>query len=50
MDANNVAHLSDSLQAYAAKVRGKRQVIMITHAEGLRHAFDHVIEIGPQAG
>jgi DNA repair protein RAD50 len=45
MDEQNVSYLAEALTRFAAKLRGKRQVIMITHAHSLRSAFDTVIEI-----
>jgi DNA repair exonuclease SbcCD ATPase subunit len=46
MDEENVGFLSDALSRFAAELRGRRQVIMITHADALRPAFDQVVEIG----
>lgn len=50
MDDANVGFLAEALARFAAEVRGKRQVIMITHAGSLRPAFDQVIEIGATDG
>ena len=49
MDDRNVSCLSEALNKFAAQVRGKRQVIMITHADALRPSFDQVIDIGVAA-
>lgn len=47
LDAANQAYLASALETLAASVRGSRQVIMVTHADGLRSSFDKVIEILP---
>jgi DNA repair exonuclease SbcCD ATPase subunit len=46
LDERNIAFLSDALAQFAAEVRGRRQIIVITHAETLKPAFDQVIELG----
>lgn len=46
MDAENVAFFGEALQKLAAEVRGKRQVVVITHHEQLLPCFDQVIKIG----
>lgn len=45
MDVENTACLEQALQRYAAELRGKNQVIMITHSDQLRPAFDQIVEI-----
>lgn len=45
MDEQNVEYLASALTQFAAEIRGSRQVIMITHAPGLRAAFDQVVDI-----
>ncbi len=45
LDAVNRAGLADALTKYAAKIRGQRQVIVISHAAELRSAFDAVIDL-----
>lgn len=46
LDADNQAYLAAALKTMAAAVRGSRQVIMVTHADSLRPAFDAVIDLG----
>lgn len=46
LDGVNVAYLSEAMTAMASRVRGKRQIIMVTHEELLKDAFDQVITIG----
>ncbi len=46
MDERNVGYLAEALAAYASRVRGNRQVILISHSLQLRPSFDQVIEIG----
>jgi DNA repair exonuclease SbcCD ATPase subunit len=48
MDPDNVNYLTAALTKYAAKIRGKRQVIIITHAD-VRSACDQVIDLTPTA-
>jgi len=45
LDGDNVAHLGEALVKFASQVRGRRQIIMITHSEELKPAFDQVIDI-----
>jgi len=45
MDETNVACLEDALTRYAGELRGKSQVIMITHSDQLRPAFDQIVEL-----
>jgi len=45
LDENNLNFLSSAVSRYAAEIRGRRQVIMITHARSLVPAFDQVIEL-----
>jgi DNA repair exonuclease SbcCD ATPase subunit len=46
LDEENRKLLSQALGELTAKVRGKRQLIMVTHDQNLRTAFDQVIDIG----
>lgn len=46
LDAENRKFLSQALGAMTAKVRGERQLIMVTHDPDLRTAFDQVIDLG----
>lgn len=45
LDQDNLAYLSDALKRLATEIRGRRQILIITHAEALLPAFDQVIEI-----
>lgn len=45
LDDENVGYFEDALRALAAQVRGKRQLVIVTHAGELRPAFDQVIQI-----
>ncbi len=45
LDDENVGYFEDALRALAAQVRGKRQLVIVTHANELRPAFDQVIQI-----
>lgn len=46
LDEDNRRLLAQSLGAMAAKVRGRRQLVMVTHDHGLKTAFDQVIDLG----
>jgi DNA repair exonuclease SbcCD ATPase subunit len=46
MDASNREAMGEVLVRFAAEVRGRRQIIMITHADELRSSFDHVVDLG----
>ena len=46
LDGSNLTYMRDALAALAAQVRGRRQVIVITHADLLLPAFDQVIRVG----
>jgi len=46
MDERNRGFMAAALAQYAAQVRGRRQVIVITHANELRQSFDQVVELG----
>ncbi len=46
LDAANVAGLAEAMAAFTGNVRGKRQLIMVTHADALRPAFDQVVNLG----
>lgn len=45
LDAANVAGLAEAMAAFTDTVRGRRQLIMVTHADALRPAFDQVITL-----
>lgn len=45
MDERNRGYMATALAQYAAQVRGRRQVIVITHAQELKPAFDQVINL-----
>jgi DNA repair exonuclease SbcCD ATPase subunit len=45
LDSVNVAYLAEAIARFAAELRGRRQVIMISHADALRSSFDQVIEL-----
>ena len=45
VDEENMTFFAGALERLAAEVRGKRQIVVITHAEGLRPSFDQVIEV-----
>jgi DNA repair exonuclease SbcCD ATPase subunit len=46
LDNDNIEYFREALLALATKVRGKQQVVIITHATELQSTFDQVIEIG----
>lgn len=46
LDGENRKFLRDALSAMTAKVRGERQLLMVTHDPDLRTAFDQVIDLG----
>lgn len=46
LDEENRRLLSQSLGAMAAKVRGRRQLVMVTHDHSLKTAFDQIIDLG----
>jgi len=46
LDGENRKFLSQALGAMTAKVRGERQLIMVTHDPDLRTSFDQVIDLG----
>jgi len=45
LDEQNVTLFGEALHRLAAEVRGKRQLVMITHHAELKSAFDQVVEI-----
>ena len=45
LDADNLGYFEEALQSLAAQVRGKRQLIIVTHAANLRSGFDQVIDL-----
>lgn len=46
LDGDNRKYLGDALSLMTAKVRGNRQLIMVTHDHDLKSAFDMVIDLG----
>jgi DNA repair exonuclease SbcCD ATPase subunit len=48
LDADNVAYLAAALENWAVRIRGSRQVLVITHAQGLRNCFDQTIDLARQ--
>lgn len=46
LDTDNRKLLGHAITAMTAKVRGERQLIMVTHDHDLRSAFDQVIDLG----
>lgn len=46
LDSENVEYFREALVSLAAKVRGKQQVVIITHAVELKNTFDQVVAIG----
>ena len=46
LDEENRAFLAESLSRLTSRIRGNRQVIMVSHAEELRSSFDQVIDLG----
>lgn len=46
MDDENVGYFTEALKKLAVEVRGKRQLVVITHHKRLLSAFDQVIEVG----
>jgi DNA repair exonuclease SbcCD ATPase subunit len=45
LDAAHVEYLESALQRLGARVRDRRQIVIVTHAEELRTAFDQVITL-----
>jgi len=45
LDDENMDFFADALNKLAVEVRGKRQLVVITHERDLRSSFDQVIEI-----
>lgn len=45
LDEANILYLRKAVSHLTKQVRGKRQIIMITHAEPLKPSFDRVIEL-----
>jgi chromosome segregation ATPase len=45
LDAANVAGLAEAMAAFTGTVRGRRQLIMVTHADALKSAFDQVVTL-----
>jgi DNA repair exonuclease SbcCD ATPase subunit len=46
LDADNIEYFQQALSVLASRVRDKRQLVIITHATGLRRTFDQVVEMG----
>lgn len=46
LDAENRKFLSAAIGVMTAKVRGNRQLLMVTHDADLRTAFDQVVDLG----
>lgn len=46
LDAANLEYMRQALTSLGSRVRGNRQIIVITHAEELLPAFDQVIRLG----
>lgn len=46
LDGANLIYLREALRRLAGEVRGKRQLIVVTHQESLLPAFDQVVRIG----
>ena len=46
LDGENRKFLAQALGAMTAKVRGQRQLIMVTHDHDLKTAFDQVVDLG----
>lgn len=46
LDETNVSYLAEAMASMTNSVRGKRQIIVVTHAESLICSFDQVIRIG----
>jgi exonuclease SbcC len=45
LDDGNRKYLAEALAALTAKVRGNRQLLMVTHDSNLRSSFDQVIDL-----
>jgi len=45
LDDENIKFLAQAITYFSKKVKGKQQLIVITHAEGLKAAFDRVIQL-----
>lgn len=48
LDEDNRAFLAEALSRLTGRIRGNRQVIMVSHADELRTSFDQVIDLSPQ--
>lgn len=46
LDDENVALLAGSLRALSTAVHGRRQLLIVTHADRLANSFDQVVHIG----
>lgn len=46
LDEDNRAFLAEALSALTVKMKGSRQIIMVTHADNLKASFDQVIDVG----
>lgn len=47
LDEDNRRFLSESLRRNTARVRGRRQILLVSHDHALRPAFDQVVDLGP---
>lgn len=45
LDEDNRRYLGEALEQLTTQVHGNRQVIIVTHDQGLRNAFDQVIDL-----
>jgi DNA repair exonuclease SbcCD ATPase subunit len=46
LDEDNRAFLAEALSALTVKMKGSRQIVMVTHADNLKASFDQVIDVG----
>lgn len=49
LDRWNLRFLKEALAAMSQQVRGRRQIIIVTHEHDLRAAFDQVVVVGDEA-
>ena len=50
LDSVNVQFLASALSSYAAKIRDRRQVLLVSHAPELINSFDQVVDLGALNG
>lgn len=48
LDEDNRRFLADSLARLTGRIRGNRQVIMVSHDHELRSSFDQVVDLSPE--